>query len=118
MKYAILVHETEDEFAAREDAGRAEGYWAAWAAYGKALREAGVLEGGAGLMPPRDATTLRLRGGKRQVQDGPYADTKERFGGFYMIEVADLDKALEWAARCPAASTGSVEVRPVLPPMR
>ena len=56
-----------------------------------------------------------MRGGKRQVQDGPYADTKEKLGGFFIIDVPDLDKALEWAARCPAASTGSVEVRPTLP---
>jgi hypothetical protein len=58
-------------------------------------------------------TTLRVRGDKRQVQDGPFADTKEQLGGYFVIEVPDLDSALEWAARAPCASTGGVEVRPV-----
>jgi hypothetical protein len=62
------------------------------------------------------ATTIRLAGGKRQVQDGPFADTKEMLGGLFMIEVPDLDAALQWAARCPAADGGSVEVRPMMPP--
>jgi hypothetical protein len=62
------------------------------------------------------ATTVRLRGGQRQVQDGPFADTKELLGGLFLIDVPDLDAALVWAARCPAAATGSVEVRPQLPP--
>lgn len=116
MQYAILIHESESELAAREDPERATGYWAAYTAYSHALVEAGVMRGGAGLTPPAVATTVRVRDGKRQVQDGPYADTKERLGGFYLIEVPDLDKALAWAARCPASSTGSVEVRPTLPP--
>ncbi|MCU0681789.1 MAG: YciI family protein [Polyangiaceae bacterium] len=116
MHYAILIHESESELAAREEPARAGAYWAAYTAYSKALVDAGVARGGAGLRPPHDATTLRVRDGKRQVTDGPYADTKERLGGFYLIEVADLDKALEWAARCPAAASGSVEVRPTLPP--
>ncbi len=116
MNYAILINETESELAAREDPKRQGEYWAAYTAYSKALVEAGVMRGGAGLTPPHSATTLRVRGGTRQVLDGPFADTKEKLGGFFLIEVADLDKALEWAARCPAASTGSVEVRPTLPP--
>jgi len=116
MQYAILIHESDDELAARDQPSRSGDYWAAYSAYSKALVDAGIMRGGAGLMPPRDATTVQVRGGKRQVQDGPYADTKERLGGFYLVEVADLDQALQWAARCPAASTGSVEVRPVLPP--
>lgn len=116
MNYAILIHESESDQAAREDPARAGDYWAAYHAYAKALAESGVMRGGAGLTPPRDATTVRVRGGQRQVLDGPYADTKERLGGFFLIEVADLDKALEWAARCPAAARGSVEVRPTLSP--
>jgi hypothetical protein len=116
MQFSILIYETQSELAARNDAARQGEYWAAYTAYSRALAEAGVMVGGAGLQQPMAATTLRLRGGKRQVQDGPFADTKEQLGGFFLIEVPDLDKALEWAARCPAASTGSVEVRPVLPP--
>ena len=72
---------------------------------------------GAGLMPPDTATTVRIRDGQRLVADGPFADTKEQLGGFFVIDVADLDTALEWAARSPAATYSSVEVRPVMPPM-
>jgi hypothetical protein len=116
MHYAILVYETPAEQSAREDPTRAGPYWAAYTAYSQALGEAGVARGGAGLQGPDAATTVRLRGGQRQVQDGPFADTKERLGGFFLVEVPDLDAALAWAARCPAAATGSVEVRPMLPP--
>ena len=70
--------------------------------------------GGAALQPPPTATTVRQRDGKRQVQDGPFAEVKEQLGGYYVVDVPNLDKALEWAARCPAASSGSVEVRPNL----
>lgn len=72
-----------------------------------------VMVGGNGLHPPSTATTLRLQDGKRQVQDGPYAATKDQLGGFYLIDVPDLDTALHWAALNPAASMGAVEVRPV-----
>jgi hypothetical protein len=89
-------------------------YWAGWRAYGQALTEAGVMKGGLPLQGPAAGTVLRLDGSSRHVQDGPYADTKEQLGGFYIIDVADLDAALAWAARCPAASGGAVEVRPVL----
>lgn len=116
MQYAIIVYETDAELAARDDADRAGNYWAAFAAYSQALVDAGVARGGAGLHPPAMATTVRVRGDQRLVQDGPFADTKEMLGGLFMIDVPDLDSALAWAARCPAASTGAVEVRPMLPP--
>ena len=114
MKYTILIYESDADFKTRTDAARKDTYWGAYRAYTVALREAGVMTGGAGLQPPHAGTTLRQRDGKRHVQDGPYADTKEQLGGFYEIEVPDLDKALEWAARGPAAATGVVEVRPNL----
>jgi hypothetical protein len=114
MQYTILVYETQAELAARNDPGRKEAYWGAYRAYTTALRAAGVMVGGAGLQPPRTATTVRVPHGKRQVQDGPFADTKEQLGGYYVVDVPDLDKALEWAARCPSAATGAVEVRPNL----
>jgi hypothetical protein len=82
-------------------------------AYVEALRTAGVLRGANRLQPSSTATTIRDVNGKSQVLDGPYADTKEQLGGFYLIEVSDLDAALAWAARCPSASYGIVEVRPV-----
>jgi len=114
MTYTILIYETRDDFGARTDAKCKDAYWGAYGAYTQALREAGVMVGGAGLQPPAVATTVRLRDGKRQVQDGPYAEVKEQLGGYYVIDVPDLDRALEWAARCPAASSGAVEVRPHL----
>lgn len=110
MKYTILIYETPADFAAR-DGGT---IMASYAAYSKTLADAGVMVGGAGLLPPHAGTTVRLRDGVRHVQDGPFADTKEQLGGYYVIDVPDLDRALEWAARCPGAGTGVVEVRPHL----
>lgn len=109
MKYAILVYETPEEFANRAQ------QMPAYNAYSEALSKAGILTGGAALQPTHTATTVRIQSDKRMVQDGPYADTKEQLGGFFIIDVADLDVALEWAARCPAANSCGVEVRPLLP---
>jgi hypothetical protein len=108
MKYALLVHQTKEN-AERYDPATA----AAGKAYGDALQAAGILVGAAGLGGPQTATTVSLREGKRQVHDGPYAETKEFLGGIAFIEVPDLDTALTWAARHPAAAAGLVEVRPV-----
>lgn len=109
MKYAILVYETVEDFANREQ------QMPAYNAYSEALSKAGILTGGAALHPGHTATTVRVQNDKRQVQDGPYADTKEQLGGFFIIDVTDLDVALSWAARCPAASNCAVEVRPLVP---
>jgi hypothetical protein len=114
MKYTILIYEAPAELGARTDQRRQPAYWGAYRAYTEALKAAGIMTGGSGLQPPSVATTVRQRDGKRQVQDGPYAETKEQLGGYYEIDVADLDTALDWAARCPAATTGVVEVRPNL----
>ena len=110
MKYALLVHQPQEYFDRRDDAAAG----AAGRAYGEALQAAGVFVGGAGLVSPRAATTVSVRNGKRQVHDGPYAETKEFLAGFGIIEVPNLDAALEWAARHPAAAYASVEVRPLL----
>lgn len=117
MQYAILANEDAADFAARIDPAEAEEYWASWAGYVAALRDSGIMSAAAGLQPPATATTLRLRGGTTEVQDGPFADVKEHLGGVFLIDVPDLDTAMAWAARCPAAVRGSVEVRPVIPPM-
>ena len=114
MTYTILIYETPAELGARTDGKRKDAYWSAYRAYTKALADAGVMVGGAALQPPAVATTVRQRDGKREVQDGPYAESKEQLGGYYVIDVPDLDRALEWAARCPAAATGAIEVRPNL----
>lgn len=108
MKYAILVYETEQDVAQREV------HMPAYGAYSQALEEAGIVAGGAALHPSHTATTVRFQKGQYSVQDGPYADTKEQLGGFFIIDVPDLDAALDWAARCPAASLCAVEVRPLL----
>jgi hypothetical protein len=114
MQVTLLIYETRDELAARTDPKRRDAYWGAYKAYTQALAEAGVMVGGAALQPPPTAATVRQHDGKRQVQDGPYAEAKEQLGGYYLLEVPDFDRALEWAARCPAAGTGAVEVRPNL----
>ena len=115
MQYMLMFYENEAEIAAeRERADHAGPYWDAWNAYMGALYPSGIVVRGDALQPPAAATTVRLEGGKRLVQDGPVAATKEQLGGYVVIEVPDLDAALSWAARCPAATYGAVEVRPVL----
>lgn len=116
MDYMLMFQETAADFAQRNDPAAAPAYWAGWQAYIGALYGAGIVQCGAGLQAPALATTVRLRGGERQVQDGPFVDTHEMLGGFFVIRVDSLDDALGWAARSPSAVGGSVEVRPVLPP--
>ena len=108
MKYALLVFQPQEQFERRDPAATAAGK-----AYGEALRAAGVVVTAAGLQPPQSATMVSVRDGKRQVHDGPYAETKEFLGGFVIIDVPDLDAALEWAAPHPAAANSAVEVRPL-----
>jgi hypothetical protein len=115
MQCMMLIWEDAAE-QARGRSGAEPSYWGVWMAYVKALNEAGIVRGGHGLTPPDAATMLRLRDGRRVVQDGPYADTKEALGGYFILEVPDMAAALEWGARCPAAANGTIEFRPVLPP--
>jgi hypothetical protein len=117
MHYMLLLNETPEELARRNDPAQAGDYWGGWNTFISAMAQAGVIVKGDGLQGPHTATTLRVRDGARQVQDGPYADTKEQLGGYFVIDVPDLDTALDWAAKAPSALTASVEVRPVLPPM-
>jgi hypothetical protein len=112
MQYLIMIYETAGDFAKRTSP-EAPQLFGAYRAYTEALQKAGVMVGGNPLQAPQTATTVRVRGGKRQVQDGPFADTKEQLGGYYLIEAPNLDAALDWGARCPAASYATVEVRPV-----
>ncbi len=115
MEYMLMFYESEADFARRKEDPATSPYWAAWMAYSRAINEAGVSDGtGNALQPPEASTVVRLKDGKRQVQDGPFAEAKEQLGGYMVIKAPDLDKALEWAARCPAAVNGAVEVRPVL----
>jgi len=112
MKYVMLIYETPPNLESRKDPGH-DPYVAAWKAYHKALVAAGAFVGGAPLKDMATATTVRLRDGKRHVQDGPFAEAKEQLGGFTILDVPSLDAALEWAARCPATAYGAVEVRPI-----
>lgn len=112
MKFALLIYENEDQWAQREDPDRQEAYWGPWMAFSGAVAD--VNTGGAALIAPETATTVRVREGQRQVQDGPFPDAKEQLGGFFLIDVEDLDAALAWAERCPNAAGCAVEVRPLL----
>jgi hypothetical protein len=114
MQYLLMIYGSEAGMlaASKEQAGQMS---SAYAAYTQAMQKAGVIRGGERLRPTSEATTVRVNGGKTQVLDGPYADTKEQLGGFYLIDVPDLDAALSWAAKCPGAATGTMEVRPVWP---
>lgn len=119
MDYVLLYSETPAEIGKRADPAHAETYWGGWSAYMGAMQQAGVMKSGNALQPVATATVLRVENGERRfadgtVHDGPFADTKEMLGGYVVIDVADLDAALEWAARAPCAAAGSVEVRPVL----
>ncbi|MFT3784413.1 MAG: YciI family protein [Nibricoccus sp.] len=109
MKYILLVHLPKEVVDGPKDPADV----AAGRAYGQALQAAGIFVAGVGLGSPQNATTISVREGKRHVQDGPYAETKEFLGGFVVIDVPDLDTALEWAARHPSAAQGSIEVQPV-----
>lgn len=108
MKYLFLLYDNEDAWDSMEEAKKNE-FFGAYMAYTEALRKAGVHLAGAPLNHSREGKRVRASG----VQDGPFADGKEQLGGFYMVEAKNLDDALDWAARCPCASYGHVEVRPV-----
>ncbi len=112
MRYMLLIYNDEAALA-NAPIEQTRQVLAAYSAYTEALKNSGVWLASDRLRPTQAATSVRLAGSKTNVLDGPYADTKEQLAGFYMIEAADIDAAIEWAARCPAASSGTVEVRPI-----
>lgn len=112
MQYILLLHAAEGGFESMTPEQQKQGL-AAYMAYTEALSKAGALKGSNRLRPVATATTVRVANGKTQVLDGPYADSKEQLGGYYLIDVPDLDAALSWAAKCPGAGHGTVEVRPI-----
>lgn len=112
MKYLLMIYADEAAEARMTEADN-DAEMAAYGAYAGAMVEAGVMVGGERLRPTTDATCVRLRNGQTELLNGPYADTREQLGGYFMIEVPDLDAALHWAARCPTAPHGTIEVRPV-----
>jgi hypothetical protein len=116
MNYTLLIYQSPEEFAARQDPRTRETFYASFLPYVKALMDAGIVVASGGLERPETGTTVRVLDNQRRVQDGPYAETKEQLGGFFIINVPDLDAALDWASRCPAGS--AIEVRPNLPPVK
>jgi hypothetical protein len=114
MQYMIMFLEPASEIAKRTNPEHAMAYWGSWSAYMGAIAEAGVMVSGNAVQPSDTATTVRLHSGKRAVQDGPFATTRENLGGYVIVDVKDLDAALDWAAKAPCAEPGAVEVRPVL----
>ncbi len=113
MKYAFTIYGDESQ---RESATpeQQEQMSQAYGALSQEMEQKGVLVAGDGLYPTATATTVRVRDGERDVTDGPFAETKEQLGGFYVLDVKDLDEAIEWAAKIPGSQVGSVEIRPVM----
>ncbi len=114
MHYMLLIYRDEAKMAQATPAQIAE-TTGAYIAYAEALRDSGALVAGDRLDHSNTATTVRVTDGKTQVLDGPYAETREQLGGFFIIDAPDLDAALAWAARCPGARIGTMEVRPIMP---
>lgn len=111
MRYALLIHYPQPAVSTLS-AEEVQAGMAAFQAYANALDEAGVLRSAEVLQTIASATSVTAKQGRLQVQDGPFADTKEAFAGLFLLDVPDLDAALAWAERCPAAQWGTVEVRP------
>lgn len=112
MRYLLMIHGEESYYEGLSD-GENAALMKDYQEFGEALQSAGVHQASDRLTPTSAATTVRVREGQMLTTDGPFAETKEQLGGFYMIDVKDLDEALQWAARIPCAKTGCVEVRPV-----
>ena len=115
MQYALLIYTDSDQWQQEYADRPPDAMHNAYNAYTQSLIQSGAMRGGEALEPTSTATTVRLRGTQRLVTDGPFAETKEALGGFYVVEARDLDEAIELAARCPGAKTGSIEVRPIMP---
>ena len=112
MQFMLMFYQSPEEFEARRNPEKQAAFLASFVPYHQAIIDAGIVVSGAGLQPPDTATSVRPQNGQFQVQDGPFADTKEQLGGFFVIDVPDLDTALQWAARYPAGAGGGAEVRP------
>ena len=113
MRYLLLIYQNEADHAklSQEELGAEYG---AYSAYGEEAQKRGAFLSGEALMPINTATTVRVRGGKTLTTDGPFAETKEQLGGYYLLNCKDLDEAIEWAARITAVTAGSIEIRPVM----
>lgn len=112
MQYLLTLYADEERFAQMSPEQQKQGL-AAYMAYTQALKDAGAYVGSNRLRPVSTATTVRTTNGKTQVLDGPFIESREELGGYFLIEAPDLDAALNWASRCPGAQHGVVEVRPI-----
>lgn len=112
MQYLLALYLDESQWEKMTPEQQQQGV-AAYGAYTEALKSAGALAGSNRLRSSATATTVRTTNGKAQVLDGPFAESKEQLAGYYLIDVADLDAAMQWAGRCPAAQHGIVEVRAI-----
>ncbi len=115
MEYLLLIYDNEADFAKMTESDHATMH-AEFGHFTQGIQKSGHFRAGKQLQPVATATTIRVRDGKKATTDGPFAETREQLGGFYLIEAKDLDEALAIAERCPAARFGSIEVRPVVPP--
>ena len=113
MEYMLLIYENEKSFAALSEAEKGKMY-GEYRALTESIAKSGHFKAGAPLQPTTTATTVRVKGGKTVTTDGPFAETREQLGGYYLIDAKDLDEAIAIAARIPGARAGSVEVRPLL----
>ena len=113
MQYMLLVYWTEAEHAEASDEQKAQSL-AAYSAYAEALRHSGALVTSAGLQHSSTATVVRAPEGRPSLWDGPYVESKEQLGGYFVIDVPDLDAAIAWAVRCPGAQRYAVEIRPLV----
>ena len=111
MKAMILGFEAPGDFAKRTDKAQYKAYIDEWYAFSGSLEKAGILRNAAALLGPETATVVSIRNGRRSVEDGPFTDSKEQLGGYFVIEVGSLDEAAKWATSCPAAKNGRVDVR-------
>jgi hypothetical protein len=114
MRYLLMIYGSEQEMAAMNPAD-ADAVLAEYGTFAEEMGRRGVLQGGERLRPTADTTTVRVRDGNVLTADGPFAETKEQVGGYFVVECADLDEAIEVAAKIPGARHGTIEVRPIWP---
>jgi hypothetical protein len=113
MQYMLLIHTSEDSWNSLSEVEQGEMY-AGYGAFTEAIKAKGAFLAGDQLSGASDATTVRVRDGETLVTDGPFAETKEQLGGYYLVEAESIDEAIEWAAKIPGAKYGVIEVRPVV----
>jgi hypothetical protein len=112
MRYILMINSDEKWYASLPP-DQLQGFMDEYVEFGKEMGERGILQGGERLRPTTDATTVRVKDGDVLTTDGPFAETKEQIGGFYVVDCKDLDEAIEVASKIPAARHGSIEVRPI-----